>query len=173
MRQKRPICPSCNSSLTVWGKTSSGKKRYGCNQCRKTRLYQQNIQRINFFSLFRQYILWGHTYEQLSDISGYSIQYLSRKFHIFLLQKPPDIPVFDQSTTQETFLLLDGLWLKRGFVLMAYRQSKNLRLLHISVIGREAASKIAKDLRHLTVLGYQFTGIVSDGGKGIERARGF
>lgn len=55
---------------------------------------------------------------------------------------------------------------------MAYRQSKNLKLLHISVVGREAATKIAKDLRYLTSLGYRFSGIVSDGGTGIVKAVG-
>lgn len=170
MVQKRPKCSSCNNSLTIWGKSSSGKKRYGCNACRKTRFYQQNIQKTNFFSLFRQYVLWGHTYAQLSDISGYSIQYLSRKFHEYLFQSPPDLPLLNQSDTTETFLLLDGLWLKRGFVLMAYRQSRNLKLLHISVIGREAATKIMKDLRFILSLGYRFTGIVSDGGTGIMKA---
>jgi len=120
--------------------------------------------------LFRQYILWGHTYEQLTDQSGYSIQYLSRQFHVFLLQDPPVLPLLDQSEIIETFLLLDGLWLKRGFVLMAYRQSKNLTILHISVVGKEAATKIARDLRHLLSLGYRFTGIVSDGGTGIVKA---
>lgn len=53
---------------------------------------------------------------------------------------------------------------------MAYRQSRNLMLLHISVVGREAATKIAKDLRHLISCGYRFTGIVSDGGTGIVKA---
>lgn len=122
-----------------------------------------------FFLLFRQYVLWGHTYTQLSDISGYSIQYLSRQFHIFLQQAPPTLPLLDQSTITETFLLLDGLWLKRGFVLMAYRQSKNLTILHISVVGREAATKIAKDLRVLKQT-YIFTGVVSDGATGILKA---
>lgn len=53
---------------------------------------------------------------------------------------------------------------------MAYRQSKNLTILHISVIGREVATKIAKDLRHIISLGYRFTGVVSDGGTGIVKA---
>jgi len=65
---------------------------------------------------------------------------------------------------------IDGLWLKRGFVLMAYRQSKNLTILHISVVGREAGTKIAKGLKHLLILGYRFTAIVSDGGTGIVKA---
>ncbi len=170
MGNKRPACLACSKPLTSWGKTPHGKKRYGCNTCRKTRVYHRQIRQPDFFPLFRQYVLWGHTYGQLSDISGYSIQHLSRKFHAYLLQDPPELPLLDQSHTEEAFLLLDGLWLKRGFVLMAYRQSRNLKLLHISVVGREAASKIAKDLRHLISLGYRFTGIVSDGGTGIVKA---
>lgn len=48
--------------------------------------------------------------------------------------------------------------------------SRNLKLLHISVAGREAATKIAKDLRYILSLGYRFTGVVSDGGTGIVKA---
>lgn len=171
MGNKRPKCLSCNKYLTVWGKTPYGKRRYGCNNCGKTRVYRRKLKKPDFFSLFRQYVLWGHTYEQLSDITEYSIQHLSRKFHVFLLQEPPLLPLVDQSKLEETFLLLDGLWLKRGFILMAYRQSKNLTILHISVVGREAATKIAKDLRILKKI-YRFTGIVSDGGTGIVKAVG-
>lgn len=170
MGSKRPRCLSCNTYLTPWGKTPYGKKRYGCNICKSTRVYQKQKEKGDFFSLFRQYILWGHTYEQLADISGYSIQYLSRQFHVFLLSEPPPHSLLDQSEMNETYLLLDGMWLKRGFVLMAYRQSRNLRLLHISVVGREAATKIAKDLKHLLSLGYRFSGVVSDGGTGIVKA---
>lgn len=170
MGKKRLLCISCSNILVPWGKTSSGKKRYYCRGCGRSRIFKKK--EPDFYSLFRQYVLWGDTYEQLSDISGYSTQYLSRQFHLYLLSKPPSLPLLDQSEMTETYLLLDGMWLKRGFVLMAYRQSRNLRLLHISVVGREAATKIAKDLRHLMLLGYRFTGIVSDGGTGIVKAVG-
>lgn len=170
MGNKRPRCLSCKKYLTSWGRTPHGKKRYGCHTCGKTRVYRRNLQKPNFFILFRQYVFWGDTYEQLSDQSGYAIQYLQVQFQVFFAQDPPELPTLNQSETAETFLLLDGLWLKRGFILMAYRQSRNLRLLHISVVGREAATKIAKDLKYLILLGYRFTGIVSDGGKGIVSA---
>lgn len=169
MGSRRPRCLSCNRYLTVWGKTPYGKKRYGCHYCRKTRVYKHSNKRTDFFILFRQYVLWGHTYEQLSDQSRYSIQYLSRRFHAYFLKDPPLLPPVDQTSTSEVFLLIDGLWLKRGFVLMAYRQSKNLTILHISVVGREVATKIAKDLKILKGT-YVFTGVVSDGGTGIVKA---
>lgn len=170
MGQKRPTCPSCNKHLTYWGKSPYGKKRYGCNFCGRTRTFQYKRKKVDFFPLFRQYVLWGHTYNQLSDMSGYSIRHLSREFHNFLLKHPPELPLLDQSNITETFLLIDGLWLKRGFVLMAYRQSRNLTILHISVVGHEVATKIAKDLRCLLALGYRFTGVISDGGTGIVKA---
>ena len=169
MGMKRPRCLSCNTYLTVWGRTPNGKKRYGCNRCRKTRVYHRKRKKTDFFLLFRQYVFWGDTYEQLSDQSGYSIQYLQGKFQQFFQSQTPSLPLLDQTSFDETFLLLDGLWLKRGFVLMAYRQSRNLTILRISVVGREAATKIAKDLKLLRNT-YVFTGIVSDGATGILKA---
>lgn len=167
MGKKRLRCISCKSWLVPWGKTASGKKRYYCRRCGASRIFKKK--RIDFFALFRQYVFWGTTYEQLADQTGYSIQYLQLKFQVFFHSKPAKLPLLDQSAYEETFLLIDGLWLKRGFVLMAYRQSRNLTILRISVVGREVATKIAKDLKLLKET-YVFTGVVSDGGTGIVKA---
>lgn len=105
----------------------------------------------------------------LSATSGYSIQHLANNFHK-LLADPPDLPVFDQTGMEVAYLLIDGLWFGRHFVLMAYRQSKNLLLLKISVAKREVSTKIIKDLKALVEAGYHFTGIVSDDGTGIVKA---
>jgi hypothetical protein len=113
--------------------------------------------------------LWGNTYAMLATLSGYTIAYLVQQFHVFLAKEPPVLPPLDQSTTEEAFLLIDGLWFRRWYVLMVYRQAKNLTILHISVAGQEAGTKIAKDLRVLTTV-YRFTGVVSDGGTGIIKA---
>src|SRR5260221_1003227 len=169
MAKKRLICIYCRNTLVSWGKTSSGKKRYYCQRCGTSRIFKKK--ETDFFFLFREYVFWGVTYEHLSDQTGYSIQYLHAQFQVFFAQVPPVLPLFNQSALTETFLLLDGLWLKRGFVLMAYRQSRNLQILHISVVGREAATKIAKDLRVLKSM-YRFTGDVSDVGTAIVKAAG-
>lgn len=170
MAIKRPKCPSCSRELSSWGRTSTGKKRYGCRKCLKTRLYKQHVKKINPFSFFRQYVLWGLTYQMLSSISGYSIRFLESKFHQYLEYEPPNLPKLNQSNMEVAYLMLDGLWFGRWFVLMVYRQSGNLTILHISVAGREVKTKISKDLKHLTKQGYHFTGIVSDGGTGIVGA---
>lgn len=136
-----------------------------------TRIYHPNKNYTpDFFELFRQYILWGFTYKALASLSGYSIQYLSNKFHEFLIQDSPQLPLIDQSDLDEAFLLIDGLWFGRWFVLMVYRQSKNLTIMHISTMGKEVTTKISRDLGHLKNLDYHFTGIVSDGGTGIVGA---
>lgn len=107
----------------------------------------------------------------LSSISGYSIQHLVYEFHKLLKLDPPHLPKFDQSGYNVAYLLVDGLWFGRWFVLMVYRQSGNLTILHISVAGKEASSKIIKDLRYLKEkLKYRFTGAVTDGGTGIVSA---
>ncbi len=138
--------------------------------CGKTRTYHQKRHK-DLFPLFKQYVLWGFTYEILSSISGYSIQHLAHQFHKYLELNPPYLPKFDQSGFDETYLLIDGLWFRRWYVMMVYRQSKDLRILHISVAGKEASTKIARDLKHLiSDLKYKFTGVVTDGGTGIIKA---
>jgi hypothetical protein len=169
MPSTRPRCITCSKILSSWGKTSSGKKRYGCATCKKTRIYQKNVKAAYAFNLFKQYVLWGLTYEMLSSFSGHSIQHLVRKFHNYLEQDPPELPLLDQSNIPQTFLLIDGLWFGRWFVLMVYRQSGNLTILHISSMGREAATRIEKDLKQIKEH-YLFTGIVSDGGTEIVSA---
>jgi hypothetical protein len=166
----RPFCISCRKQYISWGKTSAGNKRYRCPSCGKSRKYQQKTKIVNVFQLFKQYVLWGNTYEMLTSLSGYSVRYLEKKFHGYFLQDPPVLPRLDQSKQEEAFLLIDGLWFGRWFVLMVYRQSKSLFILHIAIAGREVTTKISKDLLLVKSMGYRFTGIVSDGGTGIVGA---
>lgn len=170
MVKKRPLCLSCKKPLSPWGRSLSGKKRYGCRICRTTRLYQYKKPPSDIVRLFQQYVLWGVTYEMLSSNSGYSVAHLIDTFHKYLLEEPPILPKLNQSNYTEAFLLLDGLWFGRWFVLMVYRQSRNLLILHIAIAGRDITTKISKDLLYIHSLGYRFTGIVSDGGAGIVGA---
>lgn len=170
MTVKRLRCTSCSTFLTTWGTTAAGTKRYYCRLCKRSRTFRKKQEtKGQLFSLFRQYVLWGDTYEQLSSCSSYSVSHLIRIFHQFLSTAPPALSI-PPSTTEETFLLIDGLWFGRWFVLMVYRQSKNLTILRISVGKREVATKVAKDLRWLKEQGYRFTGVVSDGQTGIVKA---
>lgn len=170
MPSKRIKCISCSKLLVPWGKTSSGKKRFRCRYCGASRIFRkENSSKDNHFTLFKQYVLWGLTYEMLSSYSGYSIRYLEEIFHSYLKQDLPSIAPLSQSKMEVAFLLIDGLWFGRWFVLMVYRQSKNLTILHISVCGKEVSTKISKDLKVLKKH-YHFTGIVSDGKTGIRKA---
>jgi len=107
----------------------------------------------------------------LSSISGLSVRYLEAEFHKLLELEPPALPRFDQSKFEITYLLIDGLWFGRWFVLLAYRQSGTLYLLHVSIAGREASTKIVRDLKYIkNELKYKFTGAVTDGGTAIVSA---
>jgi hypothetical protein len=168
MAVRRLLCTSCNDKLVPWGKTGSGKKRWYCKTCGTSRIYHLSRKKLNIIPLFKQYILWGLTYEMLASNSGYSIQYLVLEFHKLLELDPPKLPRFNQSEFEVTYLLIDGLWFGRWFVLLVYRQSGTLYLLHISIAGREAQTKIVKDLRFIKdELKYKFTGAVTDGGTAI------
>lgn len=166
----RPICTACRAKLQGWGRTAAGKERYRCPKCKTSRLRCNSRLAIlrKFEELFRRYILWGISYQLLSLSSGYSIPYLASRFHSFLSERPPLLPKISQEG--ETFLLVDGLWFGRWFVLMVYRQSKKLTILRISVGKREVSGRVVRDLESLLKEGYRFTGVVSDDQRGIVRA---
>ena len=165
--KKRPRCKACSKYLQLWGSTTTGKQRYRCVQCNTSRVYAPaRKKRSMLIPLFKQYVLWGLTYEMLSEMSGYTIPYLARRFHILFLT-PPALPLIPPLASRPAYLLIDGLWFTKRFVLLAYRRSKSLMLLHISVAGREAESRIRTDLKHIRDSGYRFAGFVSDGGTGV------
>ena len=111
-------------------------------------------------------MLGGVTYETLSSWSEYSLPTLTRAFHRLLNQHPPTLSI-PELTTNEAYLLVDGLWFGKRYALMLYRHSKVKHILHGSFVAKEFGSLIAKDLKYL-VSRYRFTGIVSDGGTGIR-----
>ena len=130
------------------GKNKNWKRKGGfVNFVRRQEYIILKRKKLDIISLFKQYILWGLTYEMLASSSGYSIQYLIVEFHKLLLLDPPKLPRFDQTKSgkvDSAYMLIDGLWFGRWFVLMLYRQSGTLYLLHISIAGREASTKITK-----------------------------
>lgn len=100
--------------------------------------------------------------------SRYSIKTLENIFHYHFTKSPPSIAI-PELTTDESYLLIDGLWFGKKYCLMLYRHHKQKLLIHASFVSKERGSLIAKDLKHLKTK-YRFTGIVSDGGTGIRNA---
>ena len=76
--------------------------------------------------------------EQLSDQTGYSIQYLSRKFHLYFFESQPILPSIDQSNISEAFLkpftnssiLITVFWLL--FIILTLKY-KYVSYLNVSV----------------------------------------
>jgi hypothetical protein len=131
-------------------------------------LYLQ-AKKNNFFSWFRLYVYKGRTYESLADQSGFSSKTLQRYVHQQLEEKTPylNLPTF---LVRPYYLILDGLWFEKEFVLMIYRISGLPFIIHHSFMKKEWGFKIARDLEYLKNLGYDPDGVVSDGGTGITKA---
>lgn len=108
------------------------------------------------------------TYDQLVSWSDLSFRKLEYDFHQLLLEVPP-IHTIQELTTDESYLLIDGLWFGKKYCLMLYRHHKRKFIIHASFVSKERGSLIVKDLKILQST-YRFTGIVSDGGTGIRNA---
>lgn len=85
-----------------------------------------------------------------------------------MTQQPPELNL-PEVTSEEAYLLIDGLWFGKRYCLMLYRHSQRRVILKASFLKREYGSLIAKDLTSLKKR-YHFTGVVSDGGTGIRKA---
>lgn len=105
----------------------------------------------------------------LTGQSPYSIRQLIRIVHHNLSYEPP-VCILPRLPLSETFLLVDGFWFKKWCVMMAYRRSKDLSILHISLAGRESGVQITHDLIRIKAMKLGIAGVVSDGGRGIVSA---
>jgi hypothetical protein len=171
MRKVSARCKTCNRYLIRYGKTSSGKQRYRCPHCHTSRIYKRIDTQKQVYELFKQYVLFGLTYEVLSYQSKISIKTLHTAFTTYLANNPPQEP--SPSSSYSSFfephvLLIDGLWFNRFFVLMVYRESGNLKILRISTDRKELKRTIVRDLQIIKEKGYIFSGITTDGGKPIR-----
>ncbi len=123
----------------------------------------------DFFSWFRLYVYKGRTFESLADQSGFSTKTLQRYVHYQLEKETPKLDLLI-SLPRPYYLVLDGLWFEKEFVLMVYCISGLPFIIHHSYMKKEWGSQITKDLEYLKELGCDPDGLVSDGGTGITKA---
>lgn len=167
MGKRRVYCKACSNEVVRNGRDRNGKQRYWCKRCQRTSHYPSQSPEVRLFELFRQYVLFGLTYEVLSYQSGISVKTLHTAFTSFLAQSPSQENPSSQVRSRSHVLLIDGLWFNRWFVLMVYRESGNLKILRISTGEKELKRHIVFDLQMLSATGYLFNGITTDGGKPI------
>lgn len=148
------------------GSDSNRKKRYRCIVCKTSTHYPTQSKDVGMYELFKQYVLYGLTYEVLSYQNKISIKTLHTAFTKYLQREPPT-PKPHLFSHQSHVLLIDGLWFNRLFVLMMYRESGNLKILRISTGTKELKRNIVRDLQMIHAQGYIFSGITTDGGKPI------
>lgn len=166
--KKRRKCISCSSLLIRWGKTAAGVIRYRCITCGKSRSsYQKPVaDRVVLLRWFKEYVLHGITYQVLSRWSKIPSTTLRYHFNQLLGEDPPftDMPLI---TTDQRYLLTDGLWFGRLFVLMVYKLTSDTGILHASIAKKEWSYHIVRDLQLIRTRGVVLTGIVSDGATSI------
>lgn len=163
MRKKRTRCKTCRTYIIANGKDKNGKQRYWCRRCKRSFHHPKKSKGEVMMGLFRQYVLLGFTYEIISELSGYSVKTLSSSFREILSRNPPGKN--PAVSPKPLVLLVDGLWFNRWFVLMVYRESGKLKILHVSTGRSESKRNITYDFQLLQAKGYHVKGIVSDGGK--------
>ena len=161
--QNRPQCKACSRKLQRYGKTAAGTIRYRCAGCGASTVSHQKKfpSRRPYFSLFREYILDGVTYQYLFKKNGVTKRTLLKWFHQYFESEPPRLPLppLDQ---EYLYLIIDGKWNGKKEVAMLYRRSDTKTILHVSFMKKEYASLIKKDLQHLIDSGFRCSGVVSD-----------
>lgn len=154
-----------------WGTTAAGVIRYRCTHCGLTSSsYQKPIaQRLVLLRWFKEYILHGVTYHVLARWSKIPTVTLRYHFNQLLHEQPPftDLPLIE---SHQQYLLTDGLWFGRLFVLMVYKLNAHEGILHASIAKKEWSYHIRRDLQLIRKRGVVLTGVVSDGATGITKA---
>lgn len=120
--------------------------------------------------LFALYILKGRTYDSLTPIPGISAKTLSRYVHQRLETLPPELTLPLPDPNRPCYLVMDGLWFGKKFVLLLYRISGRPYIIHFSIAAKEWGYHIERDLNSILAKGYIISGVVTDGGKGMINA---
>src|SRR3989344_3191946 len=142
MAKRHLLCKTCSNYLVSWGKTKSGKQRYRCLTCGKTRNYhKQRRRKENIFQLFKQYVLWGNTYEMLSSLSGYSIRFLEEKFHKYFQEEPSSLPS-DAALVRSSGCLKNAVVYSFGTDTFWFSIATSLILLSCSLVARASLFNI-------------------------------
>lgn len=166
MSNRRLRCKACSKYLIKNGSDSNGKKRYRCTVCKTSIHYPTQPKDQVMCELFKQYVLFGLTYEVIAYQTGISVKTLHTAFITYLEKEPPTSEAYTVSHTSRV-LLIDGLWFNRMFVLMMYRESGNLKILRISTGRKELKRNIVRDLQTIDATRFICNGITTDGGKPI------
>ena len=164
--RRRLRCPSCGSlDALKWG-VRNGVQRYKCRNCQSLfSARRKEISKSNRFIWFKKWVLGKMTVEDIAEISGYSSRHLHRWFDEYL----DEYPTWHINTNTPIFLLIDGTYYC-GHCLIVYRAENLKRTIYYRFTLSEDDDEIASDLMNIRSMGYNVTGITTDGGDNIIRA---
>ena len=100
---------ACGSLDSIkWGKQAN-RQRYKCKNCDIFFTIQnESVTHSNLLVWFKRWVVHKHTFEQLSQESGYSISTLQRYFY----RQLEDPPIWHTKQSKPVNLLIDGTYFK-------------------------------------------------------------
>jgi len=160
-------CWACGSLDSIkWGKQAN-RQRYKCKNCDIFFTIQnESVTKANLLVWFKRWIVHKHTFEQLSQESGYSISTLQRYFY----RQLEDPPIWQTKQSQPVNLLIDGTYFGNDLCLVIYRDDKIKFTQLYRLTDGEWFEEIKEDLENILSLGIEIQSITCDGHKAVLRA---
>jgi transposase-like protein len=160
-------CWACGNLDSIkWGRQANNQ-RYKCKNCGIFFTAEnESVSRKNLLVWFKRWVVYKHTFEQLSKESGYSISTLQRYFYVQL----DGSPIWQTKQNEPVNLLIDGTYFGNDLCLVIYRDNRIKFTQLYRLTDGEWYEEIREDLTNILDLGVDIQSITCDGHKAILRA---
>lgn len=153
--------------MICWGKTTKGKVRWRCKNCKLTevRKRKDTVSR-NIYQLFKKWILEMVSIKIISKIKKISKRTLIRKFELCWKIK---VPIFFPILKNDPVLIVDGTSIAKDCVVLVVYDAVSRQPLSWSFVLRESYLTwytLLSEIKKKT----NIKAIVSDGQKGLKKA---
>ncbi len=159
--KRRLKCVKCGSKNTKKkGKTSSGKQRYYCLDCKASFVIKRpDIKQRNYRVWFNKY-LEGYTLKQISQLSGYSTSFLWK-----YINKQLNKPISNNVDLSEyKYLIFDGKYLfGRKYCLIVLMNAIDNKPIASKIVKSETRKYIEPWLKELKRNGLEPKSVTIDG----------
>lgn len=154
-------CKRC--SWMRWGKHQSGRQRWRCRICGKTRIRQRSSRP---HGLLKRFLIDGDTMTQLSERYRVHLLTVRNRLHRVLDQPPPLAANLIQASP--CWLVTDATHFKRWGCLLITKATTSVHPLAVSFHHQEDYAGVVNHLRPLSCL--TVTGYTTDGKSGLVAA---
>jgi len=153
--------------MICWGRTSKGKTRWRCKNCKLTevRKRKDTINR-NIYRLFKRWVLEMVPIKNISKVKKISKRTLIRKFELCWKVK---VPILFPALKTDPVLIIDGTAISKDCIVLIVYDAVSKQPLNWSFTGRESYfswHSLLSEIKKKT----DVKAIVSDGQKGLKKA---